>query len=460
MKYTTAILLSVFSCVFCAPLIGQSASETETLNELEAYREQINELEVSIGRYDLGLIAPLAQLAEVAISLEQFDESHDVLDRAVQIYRSNEGLYTENQLPLLQMMAANSARRGDWGHVNDTLEHLLWLYTNKHRGLDSNLVDELMQLSDLHFEAIVGDDVEMQSFHFRKASEISWIAIRVAETIWQPSDERLPGLYYDLARQFYLQAIAMSNGGRIAYELREIVPESGWVRSRAVSKNRLYNSGVRLFHSMRQVYETAEPLNAEALAMVDLYLADWELVFGQKSAETSYQMAFDGLLESGITIDSLHEFFDEPLLIPVPKFYSSITQASTAKLQISPVAEPSLVSIPDNAMQFSEWSNAFPNVQYPLSRVPLLSDEPSAWNIVTFSFELAALEKISRWVRGRYITNRSVPQDFEIIEFIPESSIEMNSFTNKLHSMHFRPRLLNGAPQPSNGTMTYRFIAN
>ena len=67
------------------------------------------------------------------------------------------------------MMAANNMRRGGWDKANDTLKHPSWLYTNKHRGFDSDLIYELKQIANLHFEAIAGNGLAMQAFHFRKA---------------------------------------------------------------------------------------------------------------------------------------------------------------------------------------------------------------------------------------------------------------------------------------------------
>jgi len=196
------------------------------------YREQVAELKESFGSFDQPLLEPLSRLAEAAINLDQFDEAHSIIDRSIQICRLNEGLFTENQLPLLQMTAASSIRRGDWDKANDTLEHLLWLYTNKHRDFDSDLIYELKSIANLHFEAIAGDELEMQVFHFRKAADISLTAIKVRETLWEPKDVRLPELYYDLVKQFYLQSIALENRGRIVYELREVIPGSGWVGPR------------------------------------------------------------------------------------------------------------------------------------------------------------------------------------------------------------------------------------
>ena len=460
MNTKAIILIPILTCCVCASTVvfTQSISESELLQDLAGYRGQIEEIEGNYGRYDLQLVEPLTRMADATLSLDQFDETHNFLDRAVQIYRVNEGLYTESQLPLLLRMVENSSRRGEWQQANNTLEHLLWLYTNKHLGFDSDLVYELKQLSDLHLEAVVGDDLALQPFHFRKAVEISRIAIAVGESLWGPNDVRLVELYYYLTIQFYLQTFAMENGGRTAYELREVMPGSGWVRPKKAVKRTLYRSGRRLIARMREVYEATDPPNPEAVAMTDLYGADWELIYSGRNAEPAYAKAYKDLLESGVAIETLHHFFERPTLLPISRFHSSVDQAMLANQQ--ELQAPTGPSTDTDTVYFSEWSNAFPNVQYPLERIPFLSDEPEAWNVATFSFDLEAMSSVNRWVNGRYVRKISVPQGIEILLQTPEFGIELDELKNKIHTLNFRPRFQQGIAQSSAGTMHYRYLAD
>jgi len=122
--------------------------EVEAISDLESYRIQIEELEYSLGRYDLQLIEPILRLADTAAALNQFDEVAYILDRAVQIVRVNEGLYAESQIPILKQHIENDVRRGNWTDASATMDHLYWLYTEKSTGTSDEVIQGLRDLSD------------------------------------------------------------------------------------------------------------------------------------------------------------------------------------------------------------------------------------------------------------------------------------------------------------------------
>ena len=96
----------------------------------------------------------------------RFADAHRAIDRATQIVRINEGLYTPTQLPLVQMKVANFADSNDWNKAWEQLEHLLWLHRSKSGYIDDQLVDDLMRLNELHLRGISEDTSEYQTFHF------------------------------------------------------------------------------------------------------------------------------------------------------------------------------------------------------------------------------------------------------------------------------------------------------
>ena len=61
----------------------------------------LNDQQDRFGSLDSRLLEPLEQLADMLMQQNQFDEAHVMLDRAMQIARVDDGLYTEIQRPLL-----------------------------------------------------------------------------------------------------------------------------------------------------------------------------------------------------------------------------------------------------------------------------------------------------------------------------------------------------------------------
>jgi len=431
------------------------AQEDETgrlLENVDNYQQQLQEIETRLGRFDPALLEPLTRLAETFMLLNQFDETRLLLDRAIQVTRISEGLYTDSQFPLLTMTVENDARRGNWVDANATLEHLYWLYTNKHRGIGDNVVSELMRLSDFHLEAVAADSPEQQAYHFRNAAHISWVALRVARLLWGENDPRLVPLQYNLAKQYYLQAVAVDKGGQTGYELREIIPGSSWVRSRQTVKEAYYLTGLRLLRELRENYAEANPPDPEAAALASLYIADWQLLFTQESAEAAYRQAYNELLTSGVEQRSLNSFFENPVVLPQQNYYSSIADALAARNSSTVNGTESQVN---NLIRFNEWSATFPDVEFPLGSAHIRFSDQQDWGFAMLSFNLGALEKVSRWINGRYITRIGVPDTVEILNQVPDTAMDLKGFADKIHSLHFRPRLINGEAEPVTGTLQY-----
>src|SRR6056300_43222 len=104
---------------------ASDAQGSPTENErLTASLESISRLEYELGNNNPRLTEPLTQLATQYRSLGRFADAHRAIDRATQIVRINEGLYTRAQLPLVQMKVANYADSNDWKKAREQLEHL------------------------------------------------------------------------------------------------------------------------------------------------------------------------------------------------------------------------------------------------------------------------------------------------------------------------------------------------
>ena len=130
-------------------LSAQTVYSPELENQLQATRSILAQLEDKIGGNDIRLLESLEQLADRLMSLNQYAEAHDVLDRAQQLVRVNDGLYTSKQVPFLGKKIDNFVNWGDWDSAQILIEHLFWLSTRKIKNADSRLVESLMHLSDI-----------------------------------------------------------------------------------------------------------------------------------------------------------------------------------------------------------------------------------------------------------------------------------------------------------------------
>jgi len=442
MKRPTAALLIFLVSPLCS-VSGQSESSLDSLEELALSRALLDDQQDRFGALDSRLIEPLEQLADALMQVNQFDEAHTMLDRAMQIVRVEDGLYTEIQRPLLEKKIENFANRGDWDSARENMEHLLWLYTNKSLQIDQVLIADLLELSRSHLRALAEDNNVWQGFHFRQSSQIRWLALSVAESLWGKTDERLVPIIYEQLRQFHLQTVALWRGGPTSYSLRRVVPGSNILRDRSDVNESFYQTGMGLIDSIFSIYSDSESLNPEAMAMTNVYLADWHILFNDpQAATTTYRQAYQELLASGVDATLANEFFSQPMVIPDTEFYASVEAGVAAQRK-------SLVTVgegnSDAYLSFNEWSAALPNVRSPIQGNATDSEVANS-NFALFSFSLAGVNKVSRWHSHRFTSTVSMIQQAELLAHSLQYPFEESRLFEKLNSLTFRPKLVDGGP--------------
>ncbi len=437
------------------------AQDTDTAalhQELERSRQLVLSFETSTNQHDPRLSEPLLQLADDHMRLGEFVEAHNALDRGMQIVRINEGLYTRSQIPFVRKKIENFAQSRNWDAARSQLDHLLWLHRTKSRHLDSQLVEDFQALSALHLRGVTEDHYDYQSFHLRRSASASWLALTVGESLWGRTDSRLAPVIYDLVHQYHLQAAAVERGGRVAYELRQITPGSDWVRERVDAIRLYYLTGNRLLTQLRGIYQGSEPPDQEALAMADLYLADWQVLFSRNNdALESYQLAYQGLVEAGVETALMDAYFSKPTLLPVAAFHPRLSSALQAR---SEEAQPpvQLASLATDALYFNEWSAAFPNVRQPKE---FSRRQPAASNFALFSFNIAGVTEISHWMNGRREREVASIQEATIVQPETVSEDEQEQLLRRLDYLRFRPSLEEGGiPRESNATLMYQIAAD
>ncbi len=454
--YTAAML--TFLTMSSGLVFGQADDSLDSVDELVRARALLSARQDQFGAMDVSLIEPLEQLADQLIELRQFDEAHSMLDRAMQIARIEGGLYTEFQRPLLEKKIENYANRSDWDGARVSMNHLLWLYTNKSVKINEALIDDLMELSRVHLRAVAEDDVLFQGEHFRKSLQIKWLAIGVGETLWGPADERLVPIIYEQLSQLHLQTVALWAGGPTSYVLRQVAPGSEIMRVRTDVEEGFYLTGLGLINKLFTIYAQNESPSPEALAMVNVYLADWHILFDQPAEATAtYSQAYQEFVTAGVDSDLLFEFFDKPQVIPDTEFYPSVEAAVTAHRakMVTPQDES------DNSyLSFNEWSAALPNVRNP---IPDFSSEARSVdsNFALFSFSLAGVNKVSRWYSHRFSSTVNMIEQAELLShyFDPASEQELE-LLEKLNSLTFRPRIVDGEPRQASGILKYHLASD
>ncbi len=451
-KLNTAFLTIILAAAGAAT--AQPEPLDNSLIELARARALLNDDRDRFEPMDARLVEPIEELADQLMALDQFDEAHALLDRAMQIARVEDGLYTERQRPLLRKKIDNFANRGDWERAREGMEHLFWLYTTKSKRVDDALIEDLLELSRVHLRGLAEDSNFMQGYHFRQSAQIRWIALGVAAKLWGETDERLAPIVYAQLRQLHLQTVALWRGGATSSALRKVAPGSEIMQDRDAVNEVFYLTGLGLINNLYAIYSQGEVPKPESMAMTTLYLADWHILYDNPQAATeTYRRAYAELIAAGVNTELVNELFGQPMVIPDTEFYATVEAAVVAQRERLIAEGEGNV---DSYLSFNEWSSALPNVRSPIAGFSPETEEVDS-NFALFSFSLAGVNKVSRWYSHRFVSTVNMIEQAELLAHYLESPPEEQLLLAKLNSLTFRPKMVDGEPQQATGRLKYHF---
>ncbi len=443
-----------------APLFAQSADTAATmLQELESSRALLNSVESHTNHHDMSLSEPLMQVGDQLMALGRYDEAHEMFDRALQIVRINQGLYSRAQIPYQQKKIENLMRWNNWEAARTNMQHLFWLYRTRSPAIDELLIDDVMQLSELHLRGVAEDSEEYQYYHLQRAGSSLRMAEIIGDRIFAENDPSMVPVLYSQVKHFHLLAAAVQSGGRMAYDLRQQIPTwSDWKHEKQSALRFYYFSGRRLLKRIETIYEQAQPANPEAVAMAQLYLADWQVLFGRTTeALKNYQDAYTKLASVEVDQALMGNFFSQPSLVPEPEFYPSLSVALEARSETMP-ATPGLAFAPTaETLFFNEWSPSFPAVRPPTKSY---ADRQLDSTFALFSFSLAGVTDLARFLNGREEDEFAFVTDAKIVQPEVKSDDQRKYLLTRLESLRFRPRLQDGVPQESATTLMYQLAGD
>lgn len=100
----------------------QRAREAELARELELRLQSINDLQGDLGIYAPQLQEAYGDLASLYHEMEDYESAITIYTDALQISRINTGLYSDQQLPIIQSLIDNNGRLRNWEEADDLHE--------------------------------------------------------------------------------------------------------------------------------------------------------------------------------------------------------------------------------------------------------------------------------------------------------------------------------------------------
>ena len=446
-------LFSWISILAGLPVFGQP-SFLQDYGDLDNAKTRVEQLELDHGQNSFILAEPLAELAQLYTEHGRYDEAYRALDRATLIIRRDKGLYTREQIPFLQKKIENFAASLDWENAREQMDHIYWFYLQKSAIGAPNLISDLLHLSDMHIRGVNEDFIIHQSYHFRRAMTLNWAALAVAEKVYGSSDKKLVPIIYNLLKQYHLQQVAVKNGGSLGYQLREIYPGSNLVRSRSETRKYFYYMGRRLLNQLAAIYSNAEISNAESLAMVSVYTADWQVLFNQHAeALESYKNSYKELEK--ISASQAETMFTTPRVIPLSDFYTSMSEMVSTDTITRSIELRKNFDGPYR-MVFRESGAGFPSLGQP-AKFSMSDDILSSRALLEFN-----LPQINAEFAGETDSKGPLfgkPFGVEILDLDEPNLAQVEKFKTRVQDLSFRPKIVEGLPRKSEILLEYKIFS-
>ena len=140
------ICLTVLSLCFALSSTAQDetvASSAELARELDQRYANIERLREDLGIYDAALAEAYSDTAAFLSEQQRYDEAIALYDQALQITRINSGLYSADQLPIIQALISNNRSLKDWREVDKLQELNLHMQRRMYGSADSRYIASL-----------------------------------------------------------------------------------------------------------------------------------------------------------------------------------------------------------------------------------------------------------------------------------------------------------------------------
>ena len=300
------------------PAFGQRS------DSIRRYNSAVSDIELDGGAWDGGLVEELASLGR----LQQQQGNHigaiQTLDRAIHVNRINSGLYTLEQIPVVEQLIQSHMALGDWEEA-DIYNNYLYHVQQKAYGFDDpRLIPVLERLATWNIQAFKIGHGSLLGIKLRQSQIMFNAAARMVDVHFGKADERFINYQRNIASSAYLVAQnpdLMAQIDKSEYRTRQQVFAEQMNEQRQVQPSG-FRTGERALLEVVMLYQE-KGYDTYALAEAITHLADWYLIFGRRqSALKSYKLAWDMLQGLEDSEELTQQLFGS--VTPLPAFGSSI----------------------------------------------------------------------------------------------------------------------------------------
>ncbi|MFT7470360.1 MAG: hypothetical protein ACI8XU_000248 [Kiritimatiellia bacterium] len=288
------------------------------------YSNTVTDIELDGGAWDRGLIEELASLGRLQQQQGDHVGAIQTLDRAIHVNRINSGLYTLEQIPVVEQLIFSHMALGDWEEA-DTYNNYLFHVQQKAYGLDDpRLIPVLDRLATWNIQAFKIGYGNLLGIKLRQSQIMFNAAARMVDVHFGKADKRFVNYQRNIASSAYLVARnpdLMMEIDRPEYRNMQQVLAVKLNEQRQVQSPG-FQTGERALLEIVMFYQE-QGYDAYALAEAITHLADWYLMFDRRQDTLkNYKLAWDILQGLEDSEELTQRLFGK--VTPLPAFGSSI----------------------------------------------------------------------------------------------------------------------------------------
>lgn len=257
------------------------AAYVSSSQQILAYNRAIKEAESLEGAYGRSLSEPMLGLAQTLQSQGRHEEAIKIFKRGVHLTRINEGLYCEQQIPLLQGEITSHKAMQNYADA-DERQNYLYRVQVKSIGSSEALVTAFMQQARWQYDAY---QIRLDQRDYERLINM-WELYRVAfndviEREGTKSPNLLPPLYGMLQAQYLISGYSIPPSTPVFAEDGNI--DESLLRFRAyVAKS--YQRGNTIIEAISDLEQENSAPDGAANAQTLVMLGDWRLWNGKRDA--------------------------------------------------------------------------------------------------------------------------------------------------------------------------------
>jgi tetratricopeptide (TPR) repeat protein len=230
--FYTAIL--TVSCSFACAQESSFPSVTDAAPDLQAqasrYALQYESMASEFGPYDLRVTEPLVAAADLQAEAGNYLDALQGYEQALQVTRISTGLFSEEQIPLVEKIIDCNVSTGDWPRVDEQFRYLELLYSRVYEQGSEGWARGIAQLSDWHVLVINHGLETNNSDHLREAHSLLKQRLRLAENSADTDEKVLEVLRHNVDLTTHYLRMAERHSAEQAFDNARLslVENTGW----------------------------------------------------------------------------------------------------------------------------------------------------------------------------------------------------------------------------------------